>query len=117
MAALKEEFHGPLAFALHGFAGLPFWLMLIGLGLAALLYLVLSPEWPTKLRRAFSPLVSVHLTNVALLLSYGFSWYGYRQFFGVARARDLLKHAELQGVRVMPVDGKRLAGMSGGKAR
>ncbi len=59
MAALKEEFHGPLAFALHGFTGLPFWLMLIGLGLAALLYLVLSPEWPTKLRRAFSPLVSV----------------------------------------------------------
>ncbi len=31
-----------------------------------------------------------------------------------ARARDLLRHAELQGVRVMPVDGKRLAGMSGG---
>ena len=34
-----------------------------------------------------------------------------------ARARDLLRHAELQGVRVMPVDGKRLAGMSGGNMR
>ncbi|WP_319238008.1 23S rRNA (guanosine(2251)-2'-O)-methyltransferase RlmB [uncultured Propionivibrio sp.] len=34
-----------------------------------------------------------------------------------ARARDLLKHAELQGVRVMPVDAKRLAGMSGGDMR
>ena len=30
------------------------------------------------------------------------------------RARDLLKHAELHGVRVMPVDGKRLEGMAGG---
>ena len=34
-----------------------------------------------------------------------------------ARARDLLRHAEQQGVRVMPVDGKRLAGMSGGNMR
>ena len=34
-----------------------------------------------------------------------------------ARARDLLRHAELQGVRVMPVDGKRLDGMSGGNMR
>jgi len=34
-----------------------------------------------------------------------------------ARARDLLKHAELQGVRVMPVDAARLAGMSGGDMR
>lgn len=34
-----------------------------------------------------------------------------------ARARDLLKHAELQGVRVMPVDAQRLAGMSGGDMR
>ena len=34
-----------------------------------------------------------------------------------ARARDLLKHAELHGVRVLPVDGKRLEGMAGGSAR
>ena len=34
-----------------------------------------------------------------------------------ARARDLLKHAELHKIRVMPVDGKRLEGMSGGNAR
>lgn len=43
----------------------------------------------SSLRDLISPLVSVHLTNVALLLCYGFSWYGYRQFFGVARPRDL----------------------------
>lgn len=31
-----------------------------------------------------------------------------------ARARDLLQHAELQGVRVIACDGKRLDGMAGG---
>lgn len=34
-----------------------------------------------------------------------------------ARARDLMRHAELHKVRVMPVDGKRLEGMAGGNAR
>ena len=34
-----------------------------------------------------------------------------------ARARDLLRHAELQGVRVLTVDGKRLEGMAGGGRR
>ncbi len=34
-----------------------------------------------------------------------------------ARVRDLLRHAELHGVRVMPVDGKRLDGMAGGQTR
>ena len=34
-----------------------------------------------------------------------------------ARARDLLRHAELQDVRVLTVDGKRLEGMAGGGRR
>lgn len=34
-----------------------------------------------------------------------------------ARARDLLRHAEVQDVRVMQVDGKRLEGMAGGGHR
>ena len=34
-----------------------------------------------------------------------------------ARVRDLLRHAELHGVRVMPVEGKRLDGMAGGQTR
>ena len=34
-----------------------------------------------------------------------------------ARMRDLLRHAELHGVRVMAVDGKRLDGMAGGRMR
>ena len=32
-----------------------------------------------------------------------------------ARARDLMRYAELNNVRVLPVDGKRLDGMSGGR--
>ncbi len=34
-----------------------------------------------------------------------------------ARMRDLLRHAELQGVKVVAVDGKRLEGMAGGGTR
>ena len=34
-----------------------------------------------------------------------------------ARARDLMRHAELQGVKVVPVDSKRLEGMAGGGMR
>lgn len=59
MAALKDEFHGPVRFALHGFTTPPFWLAFAGFVLAALLYLILSPEWPAKLRRSLSPLVRV----------------------------------------------------------
>ena len=31
-----------------------------------------------------------------------------------ARARDLMRHAELQKVKIIPVDAKRLEGMAGG---
>ena len=34
-----------------------------------------------------------------------------------ARARDLMRHAELHSVRVFPVDAKRLEGMAGGGMR
>ncbi|MEI7614537.1 MAG: 23S rRNA (guanosine(2251)-2'-O)-methyltransferase RlmB [Betaproteobacteria bacterium] len=34
-----------------------------------------------------------------------------------ARVRDLMRHAELHGVKVVPVDSKRLEGMSGGGSR
>jgi NADH-quinone oxidoreductase subunit L len=39
VAALAEEFHGPVAFALHGMQAAPFFLTVAGLLLAALLYL------------------------------------------------------------------------------
>jgi NADH-quinone oxidoreductase subunit L len=52
MRALGEEFHGPLAMALHGFSQTPFLLALLGFVVATALYLV----WPgssTRIRNHF----------------------------------------------------------------
>lgn len=59
VGALAEEFHGPVAFALHGMLAAPFFLTLAGFILAVVLYLVLSPEWPARLRQRLSGLVRV----------------------------------------------------------
>jgi NADH-quinone oxidoreductase subunit L len=53
VAALKEEFHGPAAFALHGFTAPPFWLAFAGFALATLLYLF-KPDWAAKARKSFA---------------------------------------------------------------
>jgi NADH-quinone oxidoreductase subunit L len=53
IAALAEEFHGPVAFALHGFMAPAFWLALAGFGLATLLYLV-KPELRTGITRTLA---------------------------------------------------------------
>ncbi len=53
LAEFGEHFHGALAFALHGFTALPFWLMLAGAGTAAVFYLI-KPEWPAIVRSRFS---------------------------------------------------------------
>ena len=50
--ALKEEFHGPVAFALHGIKALPFWLALAGFLAATGLYLFASPELPARMRHS-----------------------------------------------------------------
>ena len=52
MALLADElWHGPVAFALHGFQAPAFWLALLGFLLATLLYLV-KPEWRASVTRA-----------------------------------------------------------------
>ncbi|WP_256645028.1 NADH-quinone oxidoreductase subunit L [Thermomonas paludicola] len=53
VAKLAEEFHGPIAFALHGFMAPAFWLALAGFALATLLYLV-KPELRTGITRALA---------------------------------------------------------------
>ncbi len=58
VAFLGEEFHGPVAFALHGMMLPPFWLTLAGFLLAALFYLW-KPDLSGKARKTFAPLVSV----------------------------------------------------------
>jgi NADH-quinone oxidoreductase subunit L len=47
MEKMAEEFHGPLAMALHGFTTMPFWLALLGVGSAYYCYMVNRkvPEW------------------------------------------------------------------------
>src|SRR5688572_826374 len=51
LAALAKEWHGPLAFALHGFQAPAFWLALGGFALATFLYLF-RPDLPAKIAHA-----------------------------------------------------------------
>lgn len=55
MEKLAEEFHGPLAMALHGFTAAPFWLALAGVVLAWFCYLV-RPQVPEFFARTFRPI-------------------------------------------------------------
>ncbi|WP_147652416.1 NADH-quinone oxidoreductase subunit L [Vulcaniibacterium gelatinicum] len=53
IAELAKEFHGPVAFALHGFQAPAFWLALAGFALATVMYLW-KPELPAKAARALA---------------------------------------------------------------
>jgi NADH-quinone oxidoreductase subunit L len=55
MASLAEHFHGAAAMALHGFTTLPVLLDVVGVGLAAFLYLK-RPDIPDALARRFNGL-------------------------------------------------------------
>jgi NADH-quinone oxidoreductase subunit L len=54
----EGEFHGVVAYTLHGFAALPFWLALAGIVTAWLLYLR-KPGLPKRVARAFGPLYAL----------------------------------------------------------
>jgi len=58
MESLREEFHGPLAMALHGFASLPFWLALAGVLSAYYCYMV-NPRLPAWLHDKFRAVYDV----------------------------------------------------------
>jgi len=53
MRELAEEFHGATTMALHGLTSAPFWLDVVGVGLAAFLYLK-RPDIPGRLAERFS---------------------------------------------------------------
>ena len=55
---IREEFHGPMNFALHGLTGLPFILVLLGLGAAFYLY-ILKPELPERIRQRIAPIFEI----------------------------------------------------------
>lgn len=51
LEALREHWHGPLSFALHGLQTVPFWLMLAGFGVATYVYLF-NPGLADRVRSA-----------------------------------------------------------------
>ncbi len=58
MAALAEEFHGPVAMALHGLQTAPFWLALAGVALSYYMYMV-NPALPAAIKRACMPIYTL----------------------------------------------------------
>ena len=58
MKELAQEFHGPLAMALHAVTTLPFWLALGGVVVAWWFYLI-QPSVPAAIGRALAPVVTV----------------------------------------------------------
>ena len=52
-ALAKDVWHGPVAFALHGFKAPAFWLAFSGFAVATVMY-VWKPELPAKARRVFA---------------------------------------------------------------
>jgi hypothetical protein len=58
MTALAEEFHGPVAMALHGLQTAPFWLALAGVALSYYMYMV-NPALPAAIKRTCSPIYTL----------------------------------------------------------
>ena len=70
METFREEFHGAVAMALHGFTTLPFWLALAGAVSAWYMYLI-NPAVPSALERFFK---SVGILNL-LEHKYYLDWF------------------------------------------
>ena len=58
MAELAEEFHGPVAMALHGLQTAPFWLALAGVALSYYMYMV-NPALPAAIKRTCMPIYTL----------------------------------------------------------
>jgi len=58
MAELAEEYHGPVAMALHGLQTAPFWLALAGVALSYYMYMV-NPALPAAIKRACMPIYTL----------------------------------------------------------
>ena len=87
MATLASHWHGWIAYALHGFVTVPFWLMVAGLVVAWYCYLV-NPALPPKLYAAFSGI------NRVLENKYYADWFNEQV---VARAARGLGHGFWKG--------------------
>ncbi len=58
MLVLREEFHGPVQLALHGFSAAPFWLALAGVVMAYYMYMV-NPALPTAIKKRIMPIFTL----------------------------------------------------------
>jgi NADH-quinone oxidoreductase subunit L len=58
MPAMEEEFHGPIAMAMHAISTLPFWLMVAGLVVTYYFYMM-KPSIPAALAKRFSGLYTI----------------------------------------------------------
>ncbi|MFZ6690305.1 NADH-quinone oxidoreductase subunit L [Undibacterium sp. SXout20W] len=58
MEELKDEFHGPVAMAVHAFTSLPFWLALAGVVTSYFFYMV-KPAIPTAIKKHSSAIYNV----------------------------------------------------------
>jgi NADH-quinone oxidoreductase subunit L len=103
LTAVTNTFHGAIPMALHGFMTLPFLLAMLGVGLAAFLYLRPS-DLPEKCARMFSPIYKL-LDN-----KYYFDRFNEVVFSGGARA--LGKSLSNVGDRTL-IDGLMVNGTAG----
>ena len=62
LATMTEEWHGPWAFVLHGVTTLPFWLAVLGVAAAWLLYIKRS-DLPAKIRERAGALYQLLVNN------------------------------------------------------
>jgi NADH-quinone oxidoreductase subunit L len=78
LAELGKDFQSPTAMALHGFAGVPFWLAAAGV-LTAWLFFLKKPQWADAWARALSPIRNL------LLNKYYFDWFNEKVLSAFAR--------------------------------
>jgi NADH-quinone oxidoreductase subunit L len=95
MKELAEEFHGPLAMALHAVTSLPFWLALAGVVTSWFFYMK-RPEIPAAIKARFGLIYTV------LERKYGFDDFNDWFFAGGAR---LIGRSLWKGGDVMVIDG------------
>ncbi len=79
IAELGKEFQSPTVMALHGLAGLPFWLAAGGVFVAWLFFLH-RPQWADAWARALAPI------RTLLLNKYYFDWFNEKVLSTLARA-------------------------------
>jgi NADH-quinone oxidoreductase subunit L len=100
LAHVKEEFHGWLAMALHGFTTLTLWLAIAGIAVAWYLYLK-RPALPGLIRQKFALIYTI-LDN-----KYGFDAFNEWFFAGGARGlgREFWQRGDVEVIDGMMVNG------------